>query len=589
MVQNGQEDELEALPDFDSQDFDVIEVINKMFPTEGSLKDLPQTLTILKKKIDVVDREILAAVRQQSSCESRARQDLALVKEQIRTLGVKIVDIKMKSEQTQTQVESITKNIKKFDTCKNNLTTSITGIKKFSMMAQAVGQLEKIKDQRDDYREAGLLLDAVSQLAGSLEDYLHLDWMQRLLEKVQGIQTTLIAAVNDDFKQMWSNHDPRVEGMSSTKEDYLWKEYESKWARLKDACIVVNSLGAIVRDNLLSGICVRDIDLFRQIKPFERPEHQTLKSMENKYLWFMERLKNEFLARQRAVFPENWKAPQLMAATFCKECKSQLGQILDKKISGAGFELKELLETVARTREFERALNRELLKSVDTRDDGQEMTWSDTLSASEMRRLEDKKRVEEAKRRLQNLIKREAEEKGDAIQSDEDNGQGTSPGAQISNFEGLISAVFESYLTPYINEERRELMKNMQQFVSQESSNGWMPVEGGNHHILESANELMKKIKTISDRCKQVVSNGEAFFKLIPHVCGSIKSVRRRIVKTVAQNKKRRKECKTALFRRRMAHLFSGGRQRKRSSRSLQDYLNIGVLFGQSQSIVRLL
>jgi hypothetical protein len=54
-----------------------LEFINEIFPTEASLVAVDPLLGKLRNKIRHVDAEILAAVRQQSTSGSKAKDDLA--------------------------------------------------------------------------------------------------------------------------------------------------------------------------------------------------------------------------------------------------------------------------------------------------------------------------------------------------------------------------------------------------------------------------------------------------------------------------------------------------------------------------------
>lgn len=90
-------------------------------------------------QISRVDAEILAAVRQQSTSGSRARQDLTNAKLTIDALFGKIRDIQRKAEQSELMVQEICRDIKKLDYAKKHLTSTITALRRLAMLVTAIG------------------------------------------------------------------------------------------------------------------------------------------------------------------------------------------------------------------------------------------------------------------------------------------------------------------------------------------------------------------------------------------------------------------------------------------------------------------
>lgn len=86
-----------------------------------------------------MDAEILAAVRQQSTSGSRARQDLTNAKLTIDALFGKIRDIQRKAEQSELMVQEICRDIKKLDYAKKHLTSTITALRRLAMLVTAIG------------------------------------------------------------------------------------------------------------------------------------------------------------------------------------------------------------------------------------------------------------------------------------------------------------------------------------------------------------------------------------------------------------------------------------------------------------------
>lgn len=91
------------------------------------------------QQIGRVDAEILAAVRQQSTSGSRARQDLSSAKHTIEELFGRVRDIQRKAEQSEVMVQEICRDIKKLDYAKKHLTSTITALRRLAMLVNAVG------------------------------------------------------------------------------------------------------------------------------------------------------------------------------------------------------------------------------------------------------------------------------------------------------------------------------------------------------------------------------------------------------------------------------------------------------------------
>ena len=69
------------------------------------------------------------------------RQDLANATSSIEELFGKINDIRRKAEQSEVMVQEICRDIKKLDHAKKHLTHTITALRRFAMLVNAVGDL----------------------------------------------------------------------------------------------------------------------------------------------------------------------------------------------------------------------------------------------------------------------------------------------------------------------------------------------------------------------------------------------------------------------------------------------------------------
>ena len=155
---------------FASPDFDPVGFLNRLFPDESSLAGVEPLVQKLRLRVRRVDDEILAAVRSQSTGGARAKADLAQAQSAIGSLEQRVADIKRKAETSEATVREVCADVKKLDFAKKHLTSTITSLRRLSMLVSAVDQLESFVSSRA-YKESANLLDAVNELAAHFETY----------------------------------------------------------------------------------------------------------------------------------------------------------------------------------------------------------------------------------------------------------------------------------------------------------------------------------------------------------------------------------------------------------------------------------
>uniref|UniRef100_A0A2K5E9B3 Vps53 N-terminal domain-containing protein n=1 Tax=Aotus nancymaae TaxID=37293 RepID=A0A2K5E9B3_AOTNA len=111
----------------DRADFNAVEYINTLFPTELEIRRL--------------DDNIQTVVRGQTNMGQDGRQALEEAQKAIQQLFGKIEDIKDKAEKSEQMVKEITHDIKQLDHAKRHLTTSITTLNHLHMLAGEVANL----------------------------------------------------------------------------------------------------------------------------------------------------------------------------------------------------------------------------------------------------------------------------------------------------------------------------------------------------------------------------------------------------------------------------------------------------------------
>ncbi|GMH38305.1 hypothetical protein BSKO_06189 [Bryopsis sp. KO-2023] len=484
---------------FDREDFNAVDFINKLFPTEASLGSLDDLVSALRRKIRRVDHDILDAVRQQSSSESRARQELGIVQSQIQELFGKIQEIQRKAEDSEAMVQEICRDIKKLDYAKQHLTHAITALRRLAMLTKAIQSLEELLSSRDNYRECAHLLEAVAQLSKYFEQYGHIPKVAELTGKLESIRVALKGSVFDDFRTMLGVADsqPSAETLE----------------RLANGCHVVDALGPKVADELVGIVCDKEMSVYKQIYG-TLGEVAKLERTDRRHQWLKKRLDDR--PELWAVFPQSWRVPQLVSMSFCKVTKSQLAEVLDQ-VENMRDNVAALLKAVVDTNRFER----EMLARF-----GGGLMEEGSTEDEEVNGGEENSAAADARRRLAATLKQAQGGNGEDEETRNEEEESNLRQARLA-FEGSISAVFEKHLRYYVEEEYQEMMNHMSACVKEEADRQWKPIEDSN--VLQSANKLFFRIQGSLQRCAKYISRGEplfllanAFQKVLDAYCGEL-------------------------------------------------------------------
>ena len=173
----------ELLQGFARSDFSAVDFINQRFPTEHSLSAAEDVSTMLRGVTLQLERDMMRAVREQATSKDRGQQQLAAAKSAIHGLFDRIGQIQTKARQTEATVEGICGGIRQLDAAKQNLTSTVTALRRLQMLVQAVDQLERSAGSRQ-YGTAPGLLDATNQLADHFERYRDVPKIAELQRKI---------------------------------------------------------------------------------------------------------------------------------------------------------------------------------------------------------------------------------------------------------------------------------------------------------------------------------------------------------------------------------------------------------------------
>ena len=133
----------EILPSDDPLDkpnFDIVDYINELFPTEQSLSNIDDVISQVKTKIRRIDDDVRGVIHSQTTIGQDGK--IALEDAQILHLFAQIKEIKIKAEKSEDMVKEITRDIKQLDIAKKNLTMSITILNHLFILVEGVESLE---------------------------------------------------------------------------------------------------------------------------------------------------------------------------------------------------------------------------------------------------------------------------------------------------------------------------------------------------------------------------------------------------------------------------------------------------------------
>ena len=434
---------------FSSPDFSAVDFINRLFPDEASLAQVDPLIDKLRLRVRRVDDEILTAVRSQSTGGARAKADLDQAKDAILELSGRIQDIKSKAAQSEHMVQEICRDIKRLDFAKKHLTSTITALRRLSMLVTAVEQLETLSMRRQ-YRDSANLLEAVDELLTHFASYGDIPKIADLQKRNTAVKQTLRGMVFEDFHSTW---------MPTTME-----QDPAAVARLTDACLVVDALEASVREELVGNLTNRELMNYNSCFD-ELINKLTLENIERRYAWIKRNLKSK--EAMWRVFPPRWRVPQLLCMSMGRLTRTHVLEMLD---TSGPHEVQATLQALHRTIEFEREMDEYFgIDGVSGGDgDGEGADLGADLDEDE-----DAASAAQIRARHSRAVKEKevAEQRGGrALPMDS-----AAAALATTSFRGVISSSFDDHLGAYVEMEEKQLMEFVDELVSEETWGGPEP------------------------------------------------------------------------------------------------------------------
>lgn len=437
----------------DSPNFNPVDYINTLFPTEQSLANVDDVIARMKTKIRRLDDQIRTVVRGQSNVGSDGQVSLEEAQRSIHQLFLCIRDIKEKAEKSEHMVKEITRDIKQLDNAKRHLTASITTLNHLHMLVEGVDGLKKLSRKRQ-YGEVANLLQGVVNVLDHFQPYMAIPQIRKLADEVATIQSDLAQQITADFHDAFTG--PNAKHSTPTQQ-------------LAEACLVVSILDKKVKQELLKWFV--SLQLAEYTHLFQANQDVAwLDRVDRRYAWLKNHLV-KFESKFGQLFPADWEVSERITVEFCHITRRELSQLMSSRVQD--MEVRLLLSAIQKTTAFEALLGRRFTGiTLEGTGLASPPPTQPTTALADTKPAQGEKSTNpfEEGSEENNPFAEDMEKEDKAATTDAAGDMPPQPSPQVSlanvnPFQGLVSSCFERHLDIYVESQDRTLKQLVDQFV----------------------------------------------------------------------------------------------------------------------------
>ncbi|KAL5960757.1 hypothetical protein TSMEX_011426 [Taenia solium] len=436
------------LDPIDAEDFDVVNYINELFPSEQSLSAIDDIITSVNEKIEAIDAQTRQIVRGQWKLEEQGEQLVSEASDLIQSLFAKIREVQKRATSSELMVAEITKDIQQLDHAKRNLTCSITTLNNLALIVGDIDHLNATLCINTHASGKGASsanpfgTDNAPKVLQSAEIEDHLARAQRLMEPMIAAYSSVPAVMelNEELKNIHTTINSRLfiemRELLASPSGRILTEYAPKiltGCRLLDLLPTDN-----MKMEIINWFITQQLAEYREL--YEPSQAIAwLDKIDHRYAWLRTNI-TPLERKIRTLFPQDWLVLERLIVEFCRNTRTDLEVVMQRRRAEITHNL--LVFAMQRTIAFESSLSKIATGATLLEEQKKLGEENETLN----------KGGENTEKELSNPFDKDVEaeeQKNAALESKSQQ--------CVSPFEGIISNCFSPYFDLYLNNIERAL------------------------------------------------------------------------------------------------------------------------------------
>ncbi|UJR25480.1 hypothetical protein I4U23_006826 [Adineta vaga] len=454
---------LPSTDEIDRIDFNAVDYINQLFPTEQSLANIDEVIGGVKSKIRSLDNDIRLTIRGHSDTGIDEHKVLDEARNAIALLYQQMCEIKDKADKSEEMVKEITRDIKQLDIAKKNLTTSITTLNNLQTLIEGIDKTQNAVKKKS-YGDIANLIHPVISVLEHFQPYMSIPQIQELSANVKELTVQINSQVRKECEDAFNG--PNAKNFTPNP-------------HFADVCKIIDVIDPKLRLDVINWFLKTHLSEYTILYQ-ESQELAWLDKIDRRFAW-LKRALVEYDEKYSRIFPSHWDMAERLTVEFCKITRRELANIMLKRKNE--IDVKLLRFALEKTVGFETI--------VEKRFSGNTLDHANNPITNHL-----------------NVKITHSNETDDLNLS-------TNSKLKSSPFQGIISQCFEDHLDIYIAELDRSLSDQIQKFVDEHKKDGYPVFEGGEdtNNVLPTSGELFVYFRNCLVQCAKL-STGQPLLLL---------------------------------------------------------------------------